>query len=158
MKISISLLGKKIKPTGFHIFITMDHDQAVQRIQNCVKRCRRVARTALIITTVFWFFFALLSGAKEYGGGMDGLMQSLPHALPWLGFIVIIFIAWRWELIGGILLIAVSIFLAFHFNVFEGNATEALMIITPMVMTGFMFIFIWFRIYAAKKSLKEMGY
>jgi hypothetical protein len=130
----------------------MEKEQAEANIQNCVKRCRRVARTALIIITVFWFVFALFSGAEAHGGGFDGLIKNLPNTLPWLGMFVLCFIAWRWELPGGLLIIATSIFMAYFFGVFDGN-TAALMIITPFVMTGFMFIFIWYRIWMARKSL-----
>jgi hypothetical protein len=132
----------------------MQQEQALTNIQNCVKRCRRIARTSLIVVASFWFIFAIFSGAKELGGGTEGLINNLPNALPWLGLFVVALIAWRWELLGGILLIAGGIFLTIFLGVYEGN-TAALIIIIPMVGLGFMFMFIWFRIWNAKKSIKS---
>ena len=39
-----------------------------EAVQNCVRRCRRVARTALVVVTVFWIIFALLKGFQNEGG------------------------------------------------------------------------------------------
>jgi hypothetical protein len=72
--------------------------------------------------------------------------------LPWIAILVLWFVAWRWEILGGLLIIIFSIYMAFDFGVFEGNSTEGLMIITPLAMTGFMFVFIGFRIWYARKA------
>ena len=72
--------------------------------------------------------------------------------LPWIAILVLWFVAWRWEILGGLLIIVFSIYMAFDFGVFEGNSTEGLMIITPLAMTGFMFVFIGFRIWYARKA------
>jgi len=122
-----------------------------EAVQNCVKRCRRVARTALVVVTLFWIIFGIITNAQSEGG-LSSIFDSFMSILPWLAIIVLWFVAWRWEIIGGLLTIAFSIYMAFYLGVFEGGSTEGLMIITPLAMTGFMFVFIGLRIYAAKRT------
>jgi len=122
-----------------------------EAVQNCVKRCRRVARTALVVVTLFWIIFGIATGFQNEGG-TGSIFDNFMNIIPWLAIIILWFIAWRWEIIGGLLIIAFSIYMAFYLNVFEGNSTEGLMIITPMAMTGFMFVFIGFRIWAARRA------
>jgi len=128
----------------------MTESTYTQSVQNCVKRCRRVARTALAIVTVFWILFAIFSGAE--GPGLNTGPGTFNAILPWLVIALLWFVAWKWEIPGGLLIIAFSIFMAVRLDIFSGNSTEALMIITPLVMTGFMFIFIGLRILAAKRA------
>jgi len=122
-----------------------------EAVQNCVKRCRRVARTALVVVTLFWIIFGIATGFQNEGG-VGSIFDNFMNIIPWLAIIILWFIAWRWEIIGGLLIIAFSIYMAFYLNVFEGNSTEGLMIITPMAMTGFMFVFIGVRIWAARRT------
>lgn len=133
----------------------MKQDSYPQSVQNCVKRCRKVARVSLGVVTVFWIIFALVSSGGEAAGGIGSMFSGTWGIIAWLGIAVLWFVAWKWEIPGGLLIIASSIFLAFYLNVFEGDSTEALMVITPLVMTGFMFFFIGLRIWAALRSVKE---
>jgi len=66
------------------------------------------------------FIFALLSGSEEHGSGVNGLIKNSPNALPWMLLLVFLFIAWKWELIGGIL-ITLSGFAALYFFNFSGR-------------------------------------
>ena len=80
-------------------------------------------------------------------------MLSVGHKKSTLFFVIILWlIAWRFEIMGGIFIIAFSIYMATHLGVFDGNSTEGLMIITPLAMTGFMFVFIGFRIWFARRA------
>ena len=56
-----------------------------------IKYTRYTARTILIFVSSFWFVFALLSGAEQYGGGIKGVMMNSPNALPWLVFFGVCF-------------------------------------------------------------------
>ncbi len=67
---------------------------------------RFVARTVLAVLVLFWFSFAILSGASD---GLGGLLKNLPNALPWLGLLAIIYIAFRWELLGGVLVLCTGV-------------------------------------------------
>ena len=125
---------------------------AEQTLQNCVSRCRAVARTALVIVTVFWITFGLITGSQGEGG-ISALLQDYSKILPWVVILLLWFVASRREIPGGLLIMAFSVFMAFHLDVFEGNSGKGLMIITPLAMTGFMFVFIGFRIWSVKKMI-----
>ncbi|HDP70298.1 MAG TPA: hypothetical protein ENN38_05785 [Actinobacteria bacterium] len=70
---------------------------------------RMVARTLGLIWALWWFLFEFLSGIEESSGFFDTLVHIfVPGGL----FLIIVFIAWRWEYIGGIVLITDGLFLA----------------------------------------------
>lgn len=133
----------------------MKEESYPQSVQNCVKRCRRVARIALAVVTVFWIIFGIIASAGQAQGGIGALFSGVRMLIPIGGIIILWFVAWKWEIPGGLLIIAASIFLAFYLKVFEGGSTEALMVITPLLMTGFMFFFIGLRIWAAIRSARQ---
>ena len=83
------------------------------------KILRYIARTFLVIVSVFWFVFALLSGAEEYGGGLMGIVKNSPNALPWLLLFVFVYLSFKWELIGGIIISLLGVFSFFAFDVSE---------------------------------------
>ena len=68
------------------------------------RRLRLVARILALAWAVFWSAFGLLSGIGGIGEG-GGLQAVLAHTLmPGLVFLAAAVIAWRWELVGGLLL------------------------------------------------------
>jgi len=91
------------------------------------------------------FVFALLSGSERYGGGISGILQNSPNALPWLILLILIFVAWKWELIGGIIITLLGIVMFYFFN-FKGNhfflSTFILTIL--IVVLGSFFLISWF--------------
>ncbi|MEN8225649.1 MAG: hypothetical protein ABFS05_09855 [Bacteroidota bacterium] len=129
----------------------MTESTNLSAVENCVRRCRRVARVALVIVTLFWITFGIITGVQEHGN-FAGLLDNYTSLIPWLIIFLLWVIAWRWEIIGGLMIITFSVIMAFRLGVFGGDATEGLMIITPLAMTGFMFTFIGLRILAAKKA------
>ncbi|MFN8357270.1 MAG: hypothetical protein U0Y10_22630 [Spirosomataceae bacterium] len=94
---------------------------------------RNIARYALLILALFTFLFALLSGAEHYGGGFMGVLQNSPNALPWLILLGMVYIAWRWERIGGILIIIIGAFMVYFFN-FDGHFYWSVLLLTVAIM------------------------
>lgn len=68
-----------------------------------IRLLRVVARTVLVIVALFWFIFAVLSGAGQYGEGIGAVVRNLPNALPWLALFGLVVAAFRWEFVGGAL-------------------------------------------------------
>ena len=101
---------------------------------------RHFSRATLLLISVFWFCFALLSGAGELGEG--GLIQNIPNALPWLLLFVVVYIAWRWELIGGSFVLAAGIFTIFFFNAFA-SPVVLFGISLPLILLGGLFMLSW---------------
>jgi hypothetical protein len=80
-------------------------------------------------------------------GGKDALICLLMHNIPAFIIIAVLVIAWKWELIGGILFIAVSIAGSIYFN-WSGNNWGVLIVMTPFLLTGMLFIlhnYLYFR-------------
>ena len=70
---------------------------------------RNTARYSLLIIGVLIFIFALLSGAESQGGGVMGIIKNSPNALPWVLLLVLVYVAWKWELVGGILFTVIGL-------------------------------------------------
>jgi ABC-type proline/glycine betaine transport system permease subunit len=107
------------------------------------KVLRYIARSILLLLTSFWFVFALLSGSEELGGGIKGVLLNSPNALPWLVLFVFVFIAWKWELIGGILITLIGCFTIFFFDALE-SPFVLLAISLPIILLGGCFIGSWY--------------
>ncbi|MFC1617220.1 hypothetical protein ACFL2K_03270 [Candidatus Margulisiibacteriota bacterium] len=106
------------------------------------KYLRYISRSVLIIIAVFWFVFALLSGSEELGGGVKGILLNSPNSLPWLLLLLIIYVVWKWEFIGGILIILSGIFTIFFFQTYKSIITFSLISI-PLIAIGIMLILSW---------------
>ena len=99
------------------------------------KYLRYIARTILLIVSIFWFIFALLSGAEEYGGGLRGIIMNSPNALPWLLLFLLVRIAWKEELIGGSLISLMGFITIAFFKTYKH--TEVFMLISlPLIILG----------------------
>jgi len=96
-------------------------------------------RIIVLVFTVPIFVFALLSGSANYGGGIKGIIMNSPNALPWLVLLGVVYVAWRWEKIGGWLLIALSVIFAFFFDALD-NPVVSLVILTPILVSGILFL------------------
>ncbi|USN45591.1 MAG: hypothetical protein H6502_00465 [Candidatus Woesearchaeota archaeon] len=99
---------------------------------------RWVGRVVLLCIAAFWFVFALFSGAQGIG-----LLQNALNALPWLLLFVLVYVAWKWELTGGIIIACFGVFTFFFFNAYKSLATLFL-ITLPIILLGFCFITSWF--------------
>jgi len=69
---------------------------------------RFIGRSVLVVTALFWFVFALLSGAELLGGGIWGIVRNSPNALPWLFMFGIVYATIRYQRIGSIVCILIS--------------------------------------------------
>jgi len=103
-------------------------------IKREMKRVRNALRYILLIVGILITLFAILSGAKIYGGGIEGITKNSPNALPWIILIVLILISWKWELIGGIGLIIFGGCMMYFFNFSLIPALIGLLIITSGVI------------------------
>ena len=120
----------------------------MKKTPKLAKYLRYTARTILLIVSSFWFVFALLSGSEKYGGGLKGILMNSPNALPWLLLFAFVYVAWRWELIGGILIALMGLYTAFFFDVLE-SPIVLLLISVPLMALGGALIASW---HLAKKK------
>ena len=91
-----------------------------------------------ILAILFMMLFSLdcFDGNETFGNQLICLFM---HNLPSLGCILLLFIAWKWELVGGILFTLIFIAMAIFFRSFAGNPAS-LAVISPFLITGILFI------------------
>ena len=104
---------------------------------------RYILRTSLIIISITWFVFALLSGSENFGGGLKGVLSNIPNALPWLLLFVIIYVAWKRELVGGIIIILTGLFTIFFFQTYKSLVT-LLGISLPLIIISIFLLMSWY--------------
>ena len=97
-----------------------------------------IPRLLTILAILFMLMFSL-----DVFGGNDSVGKKLVgfvvHNIPVMILAVILIIAWKRELIGGVLLVAASIAGAIFFHSFTGNPAS-LIVISPFLITGILFI------------------
>jgi hypothetical protein len=77
-----------------------------------------------------WFIFALLSGVEEAGG----VLRNRPNALPWVGLAFLVAVAFRYERLGGGLIVAAGLFTAVYFDTL---AVWQMMVLIPLPLILF---------------------
>jgi hypothetical protein len=106
---------------------------------------RYIARTLLLSITTLCFVFAMLSGAEQYGGGLKGIMQNSPNALPWAALYLINVLTWRFERVGGMALIVATLFMVNFFHVMKGNWVILWFVMVPLFLLGMLFIYCGYK-------------
>ena len=93
-------------------------EPAVDTPRRTLRVLRMVTRSLLVAFACLWFGFALLSGAAQHGEGFQAVLRNFANTLPWLGLFVVVYLAFRNELLGGLLIIVAGLASAFFFNAF----------------------------------------
>lgn len=105
---------------------------------------RFVVRALLLTLALVLFTFASLSGAGagQFNDGFGAILRNLPNALPWLVLFVLVYIAFRWELLGGGLIVFSGLASIVFFNAF---ATPIVLFVVslPLIGLGCLLIICW---------------
>ncbi len=118
-------------------------DWYVMKVDKIALYLHYTAFTLLLIFGVILFVFSLLSGAEELGGGMEAVILNSPNALPWVFLLGFVFIARRWELVGGSLIILMGLFTLFFFKGFE-HPFILFGVTIPLTVFGSFFVISWY--------------
>lgn len=104
-----------------------------------------IARYTLLVVLLFTIVFAALSGSGDYGGGIKGILKNSINASPWLLLLVILFVTWKWELIGGILITSLG-FVAMYFLNFPWKGFDwfPFFLSLTIIIFGSFFIISWY--------------
>ena len=106
---------------------------------------RNIARYTLLSIGALLFVFALFSGAESFGGGVIGVIKNSPNAAPWLGLLVFVFIAWKWELIGGILITSLGLFVTWFMSIRGDNFfIWPFIFFMLIILMGVFFLLSWY--------------
>lgn len=71
------------------------------------KWVKRVARILAVVWAGWWVLFGLFSGISE---GLSPVETLINTAVPGLIFLAIVLIAWKWQDLGGVLLLLAGMF------------------------------------------------
>lgn len=95
---------------------------------------RTIAWLILVIWAAWWIFFNIASGIAEIGE--LGPMALITHLTMPLVILVLLFICWRWELWGGLLLILATLFAFYFFNIGDEsrNPVQRLMMVATLIV------------------------
>ncbi len=91
-----------------------------EKQRRIIRTVRKSALIALTVLSVLLLVFSLLSGSEDYGGGLAGIVKNSPNSLPWVVFAMAVFIAWRRNVWGGILITIFGGVITYYFN-FTGS-------------------------------------
>ncbi len=106
---------------------------------------RNTARYGLLVLGILVFVFALISGSQDYGGGIVGILKNSPNALPWLTLLVLVLVAWKRELAGGILVTLFGLAVLYFFNFSGPNFWWSTFMITLSIpVLGAFFLLSWY--------------
>jgi len=95
-------------------------------------------RILAILAILFMIMFSLDSFGGDSPSGKQ-ILGFLVHNIPAFVLIIALVIAWKYEIIGGAIFILMFFALGIFFKSFSGNS-GSLMIITPLLLAGAMFI------------------
>jgi hypothetical protein len=95
-------------------------------------------RILAILAILFMMMFSL--DCFEEGVTNDILICFVMHNIPAFILIIALVIAWKWEMIGGILFLASFLVGCIFFGVFKGNWGAGI-IMLPFAITGALFLF-----------------
>jgi hypothetical protein len=101
-------------------------------------------RIIVLIFSVLIFIFALLSGASEYGDGLDSIIKNSPNALPWLLFFGLVYLGWKNDKIGGYLFVFVGLFSVIFFNTWK-HLSSFFVVSFPIFLAGILFLVNYYR-------------
>ena len=91
----------------------------------------------LMIWSVALFLFALLSGAEAAEGTVSSMVAHAPNALPWVIPIVLIYVTWKRQVLGGTLFLLFGLATIFFFSTYE-TIVGLLIISAPAIVFGAM--------------------
>jgi len=94
---------------------------------------RNIARYTLLVVGILVFLFALASGSEAYGGGIMGIIKNSPNAIPWVALLVLVYVAWKWELIGGIIITLFGLAAIYFFSFRGSNFFVSTFILTILI-------------------------
>ncbi len=100
----------------------------------------------LAITFVSIFFL----DALDHGGLNEQLFDVMMHLIPTLVLTIILAIAWKWELIGGIIYVLLGIFISPL--IYTNSYLTIALVTSPFILSGFLFILSHFM---KKKTISE---
>jgi len=94
------------------------------------------------VLAILAILFMMLFSMDCFGGTLkvkEQLICFMMHNIPAFIIMLVVIVAWRWEIAGGVLFLLVAIAGSIYFRSFNGNP-GVIIILLPFVITGILFI------------------
>jgi zinc transporter ZupT len=86
---------------------------------------------------------AIFTGAINYGITIDNILRNLPDAIPWFLLLVTLYIAWDYELIGGLVLLVLGLGGIFYMQASNHSTMPQFTIMLAITIFAISFILSW---------------
>jgi hypothetical protein len=94
------------------------------------------ARVLAVLWAGFWTFFCVASGIGEG----EGIRAGLIHQIPAVVFVAIVWLAWRFEMAGGLALCAVAVAAFVFFHMYSQPPVVGLVMAGPPCTAGLLLV------------------
>ncbi|MCD6091355.1 MAG: hypothetical protein J7J72_07625 [Bacteroidales bacterium] len=110
---------------------------------------QHIARYGILIIGFSMVSIAIFTGAINYGITIDNILRNLPDAIPWFLILVTLYLAWEFELIGGLIMLGLGLGGIFYMQASNDATIPQLTIMIAITIFAVSFIVSW--------SLRQIG-
>jgi vacuolar-type H+-ATPase subunit I/STV1 len=104
---------------------------------------RHIGRYGVLIIGFTMVSIAIFTGAINYGITIDNILRNLPDAIPWFLLLVTLYIAWDYELIGGLVLLVLGLGGIFYMQASNHSTMPQFTIMLAITIFAISFILSW---------------
>ncbi len=102
-----------------------------------------IARYGILIIGFSMVSIAIFTGAINYGITIDNILRNLPDAIPWFLLLVTLFLAWDFELIGGLVMLILGLGGIFYMQASNDATMPQFTIMMAITIFAVCFIISW---------------
>lgn len=102
-----------------------------------------IARYGILIIGFSMVSIAIFTGAINYGITIDNILRNLPDAIPWFLLLVTLFLAWDFELIGGLVMLILGLGGIFYMQASNDATLPQFTIMLAITIFSVFFIISW---------------
>jgi hypothetical protein len=120
---------------------------------------RAIAWIIFIVWGAFWIFFNVASGFNELGD--LGPMALVSHLVVPVVLVILMWICWRWEIWGGLLLILAGILAVYFFNIITpgyepvSSLLRFFILVLPAFLVGMLLVLCGMQVMRAAREDRE---
>ena len=111
------------------------------------------ARFGMLLIGTTMISMAIFTGALNYGITIDNILRNLPDAIPWFLLLVVLFLAWDFELVGGLIFVLLGLG-----GIFYMQASNHATIPQVSIMWSIVFLGIFFMLSLSLRNYKGVIY
>ena len=112
-------------------------------IQSIANLFRSIARFSLLLIGMTMVSIAIFTGALNYGITIDNILRNLPDAIPWFLLLFSLYIAWEFELVGGIIILLLGLGGIFYMQASNHSTLPQETIMWGIILSATLFILSW---------------